>query len=204
MTIAADIQTGLVPACHGRAFPLRRGQRLRIVNKEGPQAIDLWAFNAGEMAEFMSMDHTRSCNSRITPAIGEAYMSDRRRPMLRIVEDTSPGFHDTLLCPCNRWLYEEMGCTDYHRNCADNLHEGLAGLGLSIPFTPPSLNLFMDVPVSADHRLTRRPPSVKPGDYLLLAAEMDLIIAISACPQDISIINGPEKAPRDVHYQIEG
>lgn len=204
MTPAAEIETGVVPARHGRAFPLRRGQHLRIVNREGPQAIDLWAFNAAEMAEYLAMDHTRSFTSRLTPTIGQAYMSDRRRPMLRILEDTSPGHHDTLLCPCNRWLYEEMGCTAYHRNCADNLHEALAEIGRSIPFTPPSLNLFMDVPVSADHSLTRRPPSVKPGDYLLLAAEMDLIIALSACPQDISIINGPDKSPRDVHYQIEG
>jgi uncharacterized protein len=195
---------GTVPACHGKAISLSKGQTLKIISQHGTQVLDLWAFNAADLAEYMSMEHTRSRNSKITLSVGDAYVSDRRRPMLRVVEDTSPGIHDTLLCPCNSAIYEEAGCTEYHRNCSDNLHEGLAEAGLAFPFTPGSLNVFMNVPVHADGSIDRKPPATKPGDYLRLEAEMDLVAVISACPQDITIINGTDRTPRDVHYVVEG
>jgi uncharacterized protein len=194
---------GIVPARYGKAIALSEGQTIKIVSKHGTQVLDLWAFNAHDLSEFMSMEHTRSRNSKITLAVGDSYVSDRRRPMLCVTEDTSPGIHDTLLCACNRFIYDEMGCTDYHRNCSDNLHEALAEIGKSFPFTPGPLNVFMNIPVNADHTISRLPPSTKPGDYLRLKAEMALTVVISACPQDISVINGCEKMPRDVHYVVE-
>jgi uncharacterized protein YcgI (DUF1989 family) len=150
------------------------------------------------------MEHTRSRNSKIVLGVGDSYVSDRRRPMLTVVEDTSPGIHDTLLCACNRQIYEEAGCTEYHRNCSDNLHEALGEIGLSFPFTPGPLNVFMNIPVNADRSISRLPPATRPGDYLKLRAEMDVIIVISACPQDLTVINGVDKTPRDVHFAIEG
>ena len=194
---------GTVPACHGKAVRLSRGQTLKVVSQHGTQVIDLWAFNAADLGEYMSMEHTRSRNSKTVLSVGDAYVSDRRRPMLRVVEDTSPGIHDTLLCPCNRALYDEAGCTGYHRNCSDNLHEGLAAAGLAFPFTPGSLNVFMNVEVTADRSIDRKPPSTRPGDYLRLEAEMDLVVVMSACPQDITVINGADRTPRDVHYVVE-
>lgn len=196
--------SGIVPARHGKAILLSRGQTLKVISRYGTQVLDLWAFSAEDIAEYMSMEHTRSHASKITLGVGDSYVSIRRRPMLCVMEDTSPGLHDTLLCPCNAAIYQEMGCTEYHRNCSDNLHEGLAEIGRTFPFTPGSLNIFMNIPVNADHTISRLPPATKPGDYIRLRAEMDLIVVISACPQDISIINGAEKIPRDVHYVVEG
>jgi len=194
---------GIVPARYGKAFRLSKGRTLKVVSEHGTQVLDLWAFNAGDISEYMSMEHTRSRNSKITLGVEDSYVSDRRRPMLCVTEDTSPGIHDTLLCACNRYIYEEAGCTEYHRNCSDNLHEALAEIGESFPWTPGPLNVFMNTPVNPDYTISRRPPATKPGDYIRLKAEMDLIIVISACPQDISVINGPDKTPRDVHYVIE-
>ena len=199
-TIAPDI----VPARHGKAIRLSMGQTIKIISAHGTQVLDLWAFSSEDIGEYMSMEHTRSRNSKIMLSVGDSYVSDRRRPMLCVTEDTSPGIHDTLLCACNNHIYQEMGCSEYHRNCSDNLHEALAEIGLSFPVTPGPLNVFMNIPVNPDHTISRRPPSTKPGDYLRLRAEMDLIVVISACPQDISVINGPDKTPRDVHYVIEG
>jgi uncharacterized protein YcgI (DUF1989 family) len=194
---------GIVPARYGKAFSLSKGQTIKIVSEYGTQVLDLWAFNVGDISEFMSMEHTRSRNSKITLGVGDNYVSDRRHPMLCVTEDTSPGIHDTLLCACNRYIYDEMGCTEYHRNCSDNLHEALREVGLSFPFTPGPLNVFMNIPVNPDHSISRLPPTTKPGDYVRLKAEMNLIVAISACPQDISVINGADRTPRDVHYVIE-
>lgn len=202
MTNPSDKGPGIVPARHGKAVSLRRGQTLKVLSVHGTQVVDSWAFSAEDPGEWMSMEHTRSVNSRITVAVGDACLSNRRRPMLCMTEDTSPGIHDTLLCACNRYLYEQLGCTDYHRNCEDNMHEGLAAIGLTVPFTPAPLNLFMNVPVLPDRTLTRRVPETRPGDYVRLRAEMDVLVVMSSCPQDITTING-DKTPREVHYVVE-
>jgi len=193
---------GIVPARYGRAVPLAAGQSIKVLSIHGTQVVDFWAFAAADPMEALSMEHTRSVTSRISPVAGDILVSTRRRPMLCFAEDTSPGIHDTQLCACNRYLYEQLGCADYHRNCEDNLHEGLADIGISLPFTPGPFNLFMNVAVNADRTISRREPEARPGDYVRLRAEMDVIVAMSACPQDITVINGGG-IPRDVHYIVE-
>ena len=200
MTESTAIET--VPARYGRAFRVGAGAAIRLVNTYGNQVVDTWAFAQDDLGEYMSMAHSRSINSRIYPALGDAFVSIRRRPMLRLVEDSSPGRHDTLLCACNAAIYEEHGCAPGHRSCQDNLHEALAALGLVISFTPAPLNIFMNIPVQADGTILREPPLSQPGDYVLLRAEMDLIVVFSACPQDITPINGIARTPQDVHYAI--
>jgi uncharacterized protein len=69
------------------------------------------------------------------------------------------------------------------------------------PFTPSPLNLFMNIPVHEDRRtISFEAPTCKPGQYIVLRAEMDLVIAFSACPQDILKINCGK--PVDAHYQV--
>ena len=194
----------IVPARHGRAIKLSRGQTIQIVSVHGTQVLDLWAFNKDDLREYLSMEHTRSKNSKVILSVGDSYVSQRRRPMLTVAEDTSPGVHDTLLCACNSYIYEEAGCREYHRNCSDNLHEALAEIGLKFPFTPGPLNVFMNIPVNHDHSITRLPPSTRPGDFLKLKAQMDLVVVMSACPQDMTIINGADRTPRDMHFAVEG
>jgi uncharacterized protein len=204
MSSALTGNLDIVPARHGRAIKLSRGQAIQIVCIHGTQVLDLWAFNNDDLTEYLSMEHTRSKNSKIILSLGDSYVSQRRRPMLTVLEDTSPGVHDTLLCACNSYIYEEAGCREYHRNCSDNLHEALAEIGLNFAFTPGPLNVFMNIPVNDDHSITRLPPCTRPGDFLKLKAEMDLVVVMSACPQDTTIINGADRTPRDVHFAIEG
>jgi uncharacterized protein YcgI (DUF1989 family) len=52
--------------------------------------------------------------------------------MLTIVEDTTEGIHDTLIAACDKHRYIELGGGSNHRNCADNLVEGLSALGISL------------------------------------------------------------------------
>src|SRR5271163_3793995 len=136
------------------------------------------------------MEHTRSGLRRMVPHVGDSLVTNRRRPILTILEDTSGGIHDTLLAACDRYRYEQLGCTEYHDNCTDNLAEGLAALGLAPPETPSPLNLFMNIPWTQGGELSFDPPLIIAGGYVRLRAEMDLVIAFSACPQDILPING--------------
>ena len=132
-----------IPARRGKAMRLARGQSVRVVNTFGQQVVDTWAFNAAELGEFMSMEHTRSGIRRMIPRVGDKLLTNHRRPILTLTEDTSGGIHDTLMAACDRYRYEGLGVVGYHDNCTDNLAQGLAELKLTPPETPSPLNLFM-------------------------------------------------------------
>jgi uncharacterized protein YcgI (DUF1989 family) len=100
-----------------------------------------------------------------------------------------------------------LGGKSDHRNCANNLVEALTSLGtvhsMSLQglrtldlrekkgikppqFTPSLINLFVNIPVHSDLRtLSFEPSASKAGDYVCLRAEVDLVVAFSACPQVI-------------------
>ena len=191
-----------IPARRGKAVRLSKGQRIKVINTKGQQVVDTWAFNADDMRELMSMEHSRVAIGRIIPSIGDALVTNRRRPILTLVEDTSGGIHDTLFAACDRWRYEMLGCADYHDNCMDNLAAALAELGVSPPETPAPLNLFMNIPVVDGNRVEIRPPVSTPGSYVTLRAEMDCIVAFSACPQDLLPINGLAMQPTEAHFEV--
>ncbi|HTZ35714.1 MAG TPA: urea carboxylase-associated family protein [Stellaceae bacterium] len=193
-----------IPARRGKATRLLRGQSVKIVNTHGQQVVDTWAFNLADIGEFMSMEHTRIAIGRIIPRVGDALVTNRRRPILRLVEDTSGGIHDTLVAACDRWRYELLGATGYHDNCTDNLAEGLRELGLAPPETPSPLNLFMNIPVIDGNRIDVLPPVSTPGSYVTLRAEMDCVVAFSACPQDVVPVNGAALKTTEAHYKILG
>lgn len=192
-----------IPARKGNAASLRKGQTLKVINTRGQQVVDTWAFNVADLREFMSMEHSRVSIGGIIPKVGSVLVTNRRRPILTLVEDTSGGVHDTLIAACDRWRYEGLGCAEYHDNCADNLAAALAELRLTPPAsTPAPLNLFMNIPVIDGDRIEFRPPVSTPGSYVGLRAEMDCIVAFSACPQDLIPINGTAMQPTEAHFEI--
>ena len=130
----------LIPARRGRAAKLRKGQSIKIVNTHGQQVVDTWCFHAGDLREFLSMEHLRPTIERIFPHAGDRLVTNRRRPILSFVEDTSPGVHDTLIAACDSYRY--------------------------------------------------------------FRAELDCVVVMSACPQDILPINGRNRHPTEAHYQV--
>ena len=191
-----------IPARRGKAAFVAEGQLVRVVNTHGQQVVDTWAFRRRDLAEFMSMEHSRTAIGRTMPVLGQSMVTNRRRPVLTLVEDTSGGIHDTLLAACDRYRYELLGCAEYHDNCTDNLAAALAELGLTPPETPSPWNLFMNIPVGPDGSLSFEPPVSGPGGYVALRAEMDCVVAFSACPQDIVPINGTDCIPTEAHFQV--
>jgi uncharacterized protein len=192
-----------IPARRGKAARVRAGQHIRIVNTHGTQVVDTWAFSAEDLNEWMAMEASRAWFLRLAAAIGDAFVTNRRRPILTLVEDTSGCAHDTLMAPCDEQRYGLLGVTGYHDNCRDNLHAGLGELGVTIPATPASLNVFMNILWTADGRLSWGEPVSTPGSYALFRAEMDLIVAFSTCPQDVLPINGTTGRTTEAHFSIE-
>lgn len=192
----------IIPARSGKATPLKQGQIIKVINTYGQQVVDTWAFNAEDLTEFMSMEHTRAYLNRIIPKVGDTLVTNRRRPILTLVEDTSPGIHDTLIAACDRYRYELLGVPN-HDNCTDNLFSGMKELGLTPSEVPSPLNLYMNIPVADGLNIKWLPPVCNPGDYVALRAEMDCIVAFSACPQDIVPINGMNCEPTDAEFVVQ-
>jgi len=191
-----------IPARRGRAVRLRQGQAIKIINTHGQQVVDTWAFSAEDLTEFMSNEHIRPTLGRIFPRAGDALVSNRRRPILTFVEDTSPGIHDTLMAACDDYRYGLLGCTEYHDNCTDNMYAALRQIGVIVQECPSPLNLWMNIPVDREGNTSWGEPVSKPGDHVILRAELDVVVAMSACPQDILPINGAQGSPTEAHYQV--
>jgi uncharacterized protein YcgI (DUF1989 family) len=192
-----------IPARRGTAARVGAGRRVRIVNTHGTQVVDTWAFSARDPSEWMSMEASRAWFMKLAAAVGDTFVTNRRRPILALVEDTSGCAHDTLIAPCDADRYGLLGVQGYHDNCRDNLHAALRELGIAIPATPPSLNLFMNIPWTADGRLAWGEPVSAPGSHVVFRAEMDLVVAFSACPQDILPINGRSGTTTEAHFAVE-
>jgi len=192
-----------IPARRGMAARVAAGQRIRVINTHGSQVVDTWAFSARDTTEWMAMEASRAWFLRLAAAIGDTFVTNQRRPILTLVEDTSGGAHDTLIAPCDAPRYRLLGVEGHHDNCRDNLHAALAALSVTVPATPSPLNLFMNIPWTPDGQLAWGEPVSTPGSYVLFRAEMDLVVAFSACPQDILPINGRTGQTTEAHFSIE-
>lgn len=192
--------TYVVPARQGRAVRVRRGQVVRIINPHGTQVGDAWALNADDPGEYLSMPHTRAATDHLIPRVGDVLVSNRRRPMLRFAADTSPGVHDTQMAACDLYRYRGLGVSGYHDNCADNFRMALQAVGLRAQDVPAPLNLWMNIPFQPDGSVAWLAPVSRPGDHVAFAACMDLVVVLSACPQDIIVINA--RKPVELHVQV--
>jgi uncharacterized protein len=184
-----------VPAREGRAAHVPAGRSFRIVDVEGSQVADLFAFNAEDVSEHHSAMHTRAVLSRLFPRVGESFMTTRRRPILRLERDDTPAVHDMLIAPCDPERYEGLGVEGWHASCRENLETVMRDLGHDDICAPPSINLFMDIPLGEEGALGWEPAPTGPGDSITLRAEMDCIVVVSACPQDIVPINARNPTP---------
>jgi len=195
-------QPSRIAAGTGRAFEVPEGNLVEIVSPEGSQVADTWAFALPDLEEFLSTGHTRSCLDRLTPCVGEAFYSNRRRPILTIVKDTSPGCHDLLLSACDVGRYTLLGHQGYHANCVDNLGSALQEMGLTVPVIPSPVNVFENVSIDIEAKLHIEPPLVQPGQSLTLRAEIDLVVVVSACPMDIVLTNGLDRRPKPIDISV--
>jgi uncharacterized protein len=191
----STIETIHVPAREGRAVKVGTGGAFRVVDVEGRQVADLFAFNAHDVSEHHSAMHTRAAVDRLLPRVGEAFMTNRRRPILTLERDDTPAVHDMLIAPCDPERYQGLGVDGWHASCQENLERAMRGFGHDGICIPQSINLFMNIPVAQDGSLGWEPAPTEPGDSITLRAETDCIVVVSACPQDIVPINDCNPTP---------
>lgn len=180
---------------------MQRGETLRIVDLEGNQAVDTLFYNADRSEERYSAQATIVRQGGIYLSAGTELISSEGRVMLRIVADTC-GRHDTLGGACAaesnmvRYALEKK----FMHNCRDSFLLGLANSGYAMDKRDltANINFFMNVPVTAEGRLTFEDGVSAAGRYVEMQAEMNILILISNCPQLNNPCNAYNPTPAEI------
>ncbi len=188
----------VVPPREGRAFPVPAGHFFRIISIEGPQVGDLNLWNANDLSERFYSGKTRALHATHVGK-GDRLWSTLPflRPMATITEDTlgwygfdsdGAGIHDVIGTRCDPYTNRLLSGGDYHHCCHSNLSRALAAArGMDVReaelLVHDVLNVFMCTGFTRDtHQYFMKASPVRPGDFIELFAEIDLLAALSACP----------------------
>jgi hypothetical protein len=192
----------VVPAREARAFRIAGGQTFTVVDVEGQQVADLFCYCADNPREYLSAEHTRVALGQLFPRVGQSFETNRRRPILTLVADDSPGVHDMLCAACSLERYRLLGADGWHASCEENLQTAMAELGISDIEIPQPVNFFENNPIAPDGSLGIEPALSQAGDSVTLRAELDCIVCVTACPQDLTPLCGG--SPTSVAVEISG
>ena len=173
----------IIPPRGAVAFTMRAGQGCRVIDVEGQQVADFICFNLNDFVDKFSPENTQSLNGTLFLTRGHHLYSTKATQLMTITADTC-GVHDLIAGSCseytNAFRYGVRGTP----NCRSNFERVLKPYGIALAEIPYSFNIFMNVPVSAEGKTAIQEPKSEPGDYLDLRANIDLLIAISNCPQE--------------------
>ncbi len=177
----------IIPPRSGAAFILKKDQLLKVVDVEGEQVSDFLCYNLHDRAEYLSGGRTLDYAETIYLTTGNLFYSNRSNVMFEMVEDTV-GKHDFLLAPCSAEMFRITYKDETpHRGCFGNLCNALAPYGIAPDSIPTCFNIFMNVPVNeTTGKISVLPPVSKAGDYVILKANMDLLVGMTSCSAGMS------------------
>jgi urea carboxylase-associated protein 1 len=173
---------------------LKKGEHLRIIDLEGQQAVDFLCYNATDTRDRYNAANTMKLGENIFLEKGTKLWSDRAKPLMTILEDTC-GKHDTIGGCCSAEINELRYNVKNTRNCRDTFEEALSAFGLGRADIVENVNFFMYVPVDDEGHIAIADGISKPGDYVDLIAETDVICVISNCAQRHNPCNGYNPTP---------
>lgn len=184
------VREHVAPPSHGAAFYVQRGERLQIIDVQGRQVGDLVAYNRNDPSEYFSPAHTITQNWSVALSPGSYLASNRRNNLMQVVEDTV-GYHDIVVPCCDAEAYlKRYGLTD-HRSCKHNIDEAFAALAVKLPVRGETAwNIFMKTEIGEQGEVRYLAPTHGPGSHIILDVLEDLVIGLSACPQDQTPTNG--------------
>ena len=192
----------IIPARHGRAYEVKKGQVLRIYLVEDHQVGDVVFYNANDYKEWFHVGQSWVLNLALDTGDARSFRDFYSKPprenvMLTVLEDTVKNHWGNQGARCSRRSLELRGAGTQDRSCQENLEEALQPYGLTGDDIGDVFNVFMNVGWDENGVITRRVPTAKKGDYIDMCAEMDILTAISACPAD-NIVNDFRPKPLGV------
>lgn len=189
-----------------RAYEVRAGQFIQIVDVKGRECSDFQAFSLRALDRGSERDidptTTRSLMGALYPAPGlfSKYYTVDQEPLLEVVQDTC-GRHDSFGLACTARYYEDMGYPG-HVNCSDNLNAEAEPFGIRWRGGWPAINLFFNTMLDDDNAIGMDEPWSRPGDFVLMRALADLVCFSTGCPSDIDAANGWN--PTDIQVRVYG
>ena len=184
----------VVPAKSSWSGIVKKGQRLRITDLEGQQAVDFLCYNNNDRSDRYSATNTVKVQGNVYVGLGSILYSDSGTPLLEVVEDTI-GRHDTVYGCCsnpNNMLRYGVETTE---SCYTNFEAELAKLGMGKEAIVPNVNWFMSVPVLEDGSAGVDNVVQKINSYVTLVAITDTLTVLSNCPQMHNPCNGYNPTP---------
>ncbi len=172
----------------GYALEVKKGDTIRITDVEGGQVADFVCFKSDDYSEFFSQANTRINNGKIRITTNDLLYSNSGNVMFKIVDDRV-GVHDLIYAPCNSWLYEEIFKVGPRDGCLENLAMALVPYNIEKAYVPNPFNIFMHTHIDEEYKTSIKKPLSKKGDYIDLESQMDCLVAISSCAEDISDCN---------------
>ena len=181
-----------------RAFEVPAGHLFRICNNDGPQVGDLNLWNAADLTERFYSGKTRALHATHV-STGDRLWSNipRFRPMATITHDTldwygydefGAGVHDVIGTRCDPYTNHLLTGGDYHYCCHSNLTRALAA-ARDLPLAEAEthvhdvVNVFMCTGYTrATNEYFMKSSPARPGDFIELFAEIDLLAGLSTCP----------------------
>lgn len=198
----------VIPKCTGKAFKVDKGQTFRVIEYEGKQVASLMFFNAHNFKEQFMAEFSGGLNYAHPAHIGshyrvtELYSKVPYENVMLTVTDNKIGDH-FLGTHCTKTMMEIWNAPG-HRSCSDNFSDALAEFGLALEdvYSPSVLNAFANASIDpeGDGTLRVEPPRSEEGDYIEFQAEMDVLVAVSVCPDDLSAMN--DHACKAIQIQI--
>lgn len=192
-----------IPRQSGRAFLVKSDELIRVIDREGQQVADFVAMTYPDKTHRFSTDQTRDVLRTIYATTGHGLYALTGERLLTIVGDDT-GRNDMLYAWCRPEMYRRIWNDEDHPNCHDNLLGAVASYGVTDAELPMPFNIFQNVVIHADGRMEVRPPLSKAGDALLLRAERDLLVAVSACSVEKSHCNGHNPTSIDIEIYPAG
>jgi uncharacterized protein YcgI (DUF1989 family) len=194
-----------LPAASAVALALRAGQRLWLEQLDDGQGVDVRVFD-GEGRSF-SAAQTRAAHGT-APSAGARLLTTSGRPLLTIAADSAPG-HDLLYPPCCEAAYLDYTGLPGHRGCAELAVAALAGLPGHGPAAATAatmgddvLNLWLPTAVDRTGWMRWWPAWARRGDVVGLAAQQDVTLAVSTCPDDM--FGTSQYEPKPVRLTVFG
>lgn len=187
----------VIPKCAGKAFKVNTGEMFRVIEHEGKQVASLMFFNAHNYKEQFMAEFSGGLNYFHPSHLGSHYRLSKLyskvpyENVMLTVTDNKIGDH-FLGTHCTRTMMEIWKAPD-HRSCSDNFSDALKEFGLALEdiYSPSVLNAFANVRIDpkGDGTVRIEPPRSEQGDYIEFLAEMDVLVAVSVCPDDKSAMN---------------
>ncbi|MFD1881535.1 DUF1989 domain-containing protein [Paracoccus pacificus] len=192
-----------VASATARAYRVKAGDYIQIIDIDGRQCTDFQAFDARKLDQGIThpldMTTTRTLQGRdyAMPGLHGKFFDQDMVPLIEVVQDTC-GRHDAFAMACAAKYYDDIGYPG-HPNCSTNFNGALADYGAEQRPGWMAMNFFFNTRIDEHGVMYIDEPWSRPGDYVLMRALTDLVCVSSACPDDTTPANGWDLT--DIHVR---